>query len=498
MKTHLLIIIILGLLLGFKHKPEQGKENHDVEAYPNIVWIMLEDWGYQLSCYSEPGISTPNIDRLAADGIRFTNSFATSPVCSPSRSAMMTGFYQNYIGANQHRTGKKFGFPKDSLPDGIKPITYYLKKVGYHTSLMNSDKTDLNFLYNDTLFDSNDWSNREQGQPFFAQITYEGSHRKWERDSLNPIEINSVRVPPYYPQTDLVKRDWANGLEAMQNVDRQVGKLLDRLDKEGISDNTIVFLIGDNGRCMPRGKQFLYDGGIQVPIIIRWPGEVKKGTVSEDLVSTLDLSKTILDIIGATPQVPLQGLNILDGSTQTRFFLFAARDKMDSTHDAMRAIRSKKFKLIQNLMPERPYCQYNKYKENYYPTLAQLNVMSMKGELSEDQAKFMMSYKPGYELYDLENDPYELNNLVDNSEYDSIESIYRKELEIWRKKVNDTDITPVFRDGGWPADYPTKSLKEWKEILEKFDTWVFREPTSKMKHPVAPLWKNKKSKNNED
>ncbi|MEX0275436.1 MAG: sulfatase-like hydrolase/transferase, partial [Flavobacteriaceae bacterium] len=264
-KIRLLIFFICGIsVLGCR--PEQKQEN----KRPNIVWIMLEDWGYQLSCYGEPGIQTPNVDRLAAEGMLYVNSFCTAPVCSPSRSAMMTGFHQNFIGAHQHRTAKKFGMPKKNLPEGIRPITSYLRDAGYHRVLMQSKKTDLNFIHGD-LFDSNDWKNREVGQPFFAQITYEGTHRKWKRDSINPIDINEVEVPPYYPQTNLVKRDWANGLEAMQLVDRQVGKLLQRLENEGLRENTLVFLIGDNGRCMPRGKQFLYDGGIQVPMMVRWP-----------------------------------------------------------------------------------------------------------------------------------------------------------------------------------------------------------------------------------
>ncbi|MCG8387845.1 MAG: sulfatase-like hydrolase/transferase, partial [Cytophagales bacterium] len=238
-----------------------GKEDEEATK-PNIVWIMLEDWGYQLSCYGEPGIQTPNIDKVAAQGIRYTRSFATSPVCSPSRSAMMTGFHQSYIGAHQHRTKNgEPGFSKKPLPDGIKPFTQLLGQEGYFTCFMKpSRKTDLNFTYEGELYQGKDWSEREEGQPFFAQVTFGGTHRRWKRDTLDPIDISEVVLPPYYPQTDLAKRDWANGLEAAQIVDRQVGALLDRLENEGLADNTLVFIIGDNGRCMPRGKQFLYDG----------------------------------------------------------------------------------------------------------------------------------------------------------------------------------------------------------------------------------------------
>ncbi len=455
------------------------------KAPPNILWIMLEDWGHQLSCYGEPGIQTPYVDQLASEGIRYTNAFCTSPVCSPSRSAMMTGFHQNFIQANQHRTGEQFGIPKQPLPQGIKPLTEYLRAAGYHTALMLSKKTDLNFIHDKKLFDSRDWADRKEGQPFFAQVTFQMTHRKWQRDSVAPISIDSVVVPPYYPQTDLVKRDWANGLEAMQIVDRQVGQLLRRLEEEGLEENTLVFLIGDNGRCMPRGKQFLYDGGVQVPLIVKWPQHLRENTINEDLVSTLDITKTILDLVGASPQLPLHGRNLFDGATANREYIFAARDKMDSTHDALRSIRSKQYKLIHNLMPERPYMQFNRYKEDFYPTLAEMNVMFLKGELNEDQRKFMAPAKPEFELYDMVNDPHELHNLADHLDYKEIKNEYLDKLNTWRESVNDQGVTDAFRKGGWPADFPTRTLQEWEAHLEGFKPWVYRKPNDQIKHPYA-------------
>ncbi len=464
-----------------------GCTNPDkIRSKPNIVWIMLEDWGYQLSCYNEPGISTPNLDKVASNGIRFTNSFCTAPVCSPSRSAMITGFHQNYIHANQHRTDGS-GFERKPLPYGIKPITHLLEEAGYFTCFMQTRKTDLNFTLERPVYQGKDWSERAEGQPFFAQLTFPGTHRRWKRDPERPIGIDDVRLPPYYPQTELAKRDWANGLESMQVVDRQVGEVLERLDKEGLSENTVVFIIGDNGRCMPRGKQFLYDGGIQVPIIVRWPGKIDRGQVNDDLVSTIDISKTILDIAGVDPGYDLHGLNLLNGETNDRKYVFAARDKMDSTHDAMRAVRTRNFKLIHNLMPERAYCQYNNYKERSYPVLALLNVMNLKGELNADQAKFMADHKPEFELYDLQNDPWELNNLSDNADFLDIKNELLSVLNDWRENViKDEGVSEDFRNGGWPSTYPTKSLEEWETTLELFRPWVFRQPGEKMEHPFYP------------
>ncbi len=188
--------------------------------------------------------------------------------------------------------------------------------------------------------------------------------------------------PPITRDTSFARRDWANGLEQMQLVDRQIGELLTRLDKEGLADNTIVFFIGDHGRCHIRGKQFLYDGGIRIPMIMRWPDKVKPGQVSSDLVTSIDICATVLEVAGVTAPVPLHGKSLFSEDIKKRRHIFAARDKMDETHDAMRAIRSKRFKLIQNLMPERPWCQFNRYKESAYPVLAEMNILNIKGQLT--------------------------------------------------------------------------------------------------------------------
>ncbi|HJO53644.1 MAG TPA: sulfatase, partial [Verrucomicrobiota bacterium] len=282
----------------------------DADSRPNILWIMLEDWSADLSCYGTKGLHTPNIDQLAADGQRFTHAFTTSPVCSTSRSAMITGFHQNYIGANQHRTrGKK------PLPHGIKPMPQLLQAAGYYTALMISKKTDCNFTTGGSLFMGKDWKERKKGQPFFVQVTFEGTHRSWSRDRQRPIDEKNIDLPPYYPDVPMIRRDWANGLEQAQISDRRVGKLLLRLKDEGLAENTLVFLIGDHGRCMPRGKQFLYDGGIQIPMIARWPGKLKAGEVRTDMVMAIDITKTILDVAKVTPPHPLHGKNLFSGDT---------------------------------------------------------------------------------------------------------------------------------------------------------------------------------------
>ncbi len=487
---------------------------------PNILWIMIEDWSPDLSCYGTKGVHTPHVDQLASQGIRYESAFTTSPVCSTSRSAMMTGFHQNYIRANQHRE-----YDKQPLPHGIKPIPHLFQEAGYFTALM-SYKTDCNFTPNTKteLFMGEDWSDRNPDQPFFARITFGGTHRPWHRDPQRPIDIDEVELPPYYPDTPFCRRDWANGLEQMQLVDREVGTLLKRLDDEGLADNTLVFFLGDHGRCHIRGKQFLYDGGIHIPMIVRWPGKVDAGQVSDDLVMSIDVCATVLEAAGIEAPVPLHGKSLFSDEVKNRKYVFAARDKMDETHDSMRAIRSHDFKLIQNLMPERPWCQYNRYKEGAYPMLAAMNVMHMKGELTPQQAIFLASEKPEVELFDLKNDPHELNNLAGDPKYASVKAELLAKLNDWRTDVIDdqgvsddfraTGVFPAsnpepsvdnwvnknakkydFNKNGWPAWYPTRTLAEWEKAVAAWEPYLFRESDGSVARPqTVHATKKKKSK----
>ncbi|HZX75473.1 MAG TPA: sulfatase [Cyclobacteriaceae bacterium] len=408
---------------------------------PNIIWIITEDMSLELGCYGDPTVKTPNLDKLAAKGTRYTNTFATAPVCSASRSALITAMYQTSIDAQNHRSHRDDGY---ALPEPIKPITEYLKNAGYYTVLgeLKEDgikgygKTDYNFNLDKTIFDSNDWKGRKQDQPFFAELMVSVTHRGpvWKTDVQKhepQIDPAKVILPPFYPDHPIAREDWATYLESIQLMDTYVGTILKRIDDENLTDNTVIIFTSDHGRCMVRDKQFIYDGGIQIPFIMRWPGQIKEGQVNSDLISAIDISATILQIAGIALPDYIEGRSFLGKDVKKRDYIIAARDRMDETVDKMRCVRTKQFKYIKNYMPERPYMQANNYKETEYPVWNLLKELNAQGKLTPAQALFVAPTKPPEEFYDIVADPYELNNLYKDPKYQKQLAAMRKTLEAW-------------------------------------------------------------------
>ncbi|MCA9268314.1 MAG: sulfatase, partial [Planctomycetales bacterium] len=438
-------------------------------ARPNLLWIIAEDCCPDIGCYGTKEVKTPNLDALAGEGALFRRAFTTAPVCSASRSAMMVGMYQHCVGASQHRTANK-----KPLPEGVRTYLAHLRDAGYYTCTAAAAKTDLNYVVDEPLFDGKGWEGRKPGQPFVCQATIPTTHRAFKRDKENPIDPASVVIPPYYPDHPVTRRDWADYLESWQLVDRQVGELLKKLKDDGLADNTVVVFIGDHGRCHVRGKQFLYDGGLHIPLLVRWPGKIKPGTERDDMVSSIDITATLVAAGAGKVPAHMQGRDLFAEDRQERECVFAHRDKMDDTHDAMRAVRTKDFKYILNLMPERAYCQLNEYKERSYPVLALLNVMHMKGELNPVQDRFMADHKPPVELYDLRSDPFETVNLAGDPKYAEAEKQLAALLTNWRQETGDQDPSDEFRRGGWSPKYPTHSLEQWEGILAKWEKQLFQ------------------------
>ena len=414
-------------------------------AKPNILWIISEDTCPDYGCYGNTIVKTPNVDRLASQGVRFTNAFATSPVCSPVRSGFNTGMYPTSIGAHNHRTRDK-----KPLHPPVKVITRFFQDAGYYTAnvtnpapgVRGTAKQDWNFDPGPAPFNGEDWNELKSHQPFFAQVNLQLTHREFVRDPEIPIDPAKVEIPPYYPDHPITRRDWADYLESLQVLDREVGKVMDNLDKEGLADNTLVIYFGDHGRPHVRAKQWLYEGGIHIPLIIRWPGHTKPGSVNDDLVSTIDFAPTCMELAGITPPDYMQGNVFMGSHKKERDYIFAARDRCDETVDRIRCVRDKRFKYIRNFMPERPYMQLNSYKRREYPVFSLLQVLHKQGKLTPAQELFMRDTRPVEELYDLQNDPWEIHNLADDPTYQDRLVAMRGTLDTWIKETGDQGEIP--------------------------------------------------------
>ncbi|MDQ8183133.1 sulfatase-like hydrolase/transferase [Pelagicoccus sp. SDUM812005] len=441
------------------------------DTRPNIIWVMGEDMGPELSCYGHPAIHTPHFDALAEQGTRFTQAFGTASSCTPNRNAMMTGLYQTRVDLqDQRRRGIK-------LPHPVRPITHILQEAGYYTAIGcgYSQKTDLNFEV-DNLFDGRDWSGRAEGQPFFAQITLYESHRLvdgWKKiteTAERPVDRDAVEFPPYFPDHPVVREDWARYLESIQYIDNSFGEIMKRLHQEGIADKTIVIFIGDNGQCHLRGKCWLYDAGIHVPFIVRDPtGKFGVGEVNHDLVSTIDISATILDWAGIEVPDYFDGRSLIAEDYTPREYVFSATDLLDSVMDRIRSVRTDRYKYIRNYTPENGYLDSIYVQENrpMYPVIQDLY---QQGKLNAAQSAFLAETKPLEELYDLQNDPYELNNLADSTAHASLKKSLSKQLDAWLEDTADKGLAEQRRieklATGTTAD-PATYLAEFQDEFEK-------------------------------
>jgi arylsulfatase A-like enzyme len=416
---------------------------------PNILWLIAEDFGPHLGCWGTKEVSTPNLDALAASGVRYPRFFTTAPVCSPSRSAFMTGMYQTTIGAHNHRSHRDDGY---KLPEGVRVLTDWMRDAGYFTAnvrelpaelgFKGTGKTDWNFTYAGQPFDSDEWSDLKTHQPFFAQVNFQETHRTFHAPPhADPAK---VEIPPYYPDHPVTRADWAKYLDSATDLDRKVGQILEQLEKDGLAENTVVFFSGDNGQAHVRGKQFCYDSGLNVPLIIRWPKAIPvprhftPGTVDERLLASIDLAPTMLAIAGAKKPEKMEGeIFLSDSAGQPRKYVFGARDRCDETVFRFRTVRTERYRYIRNFTPERPFLQKNDYKQRQYPVWTLLPQLDAAGKLTPLQKFLTAPSMPEEELYDVVADPHETKNLIDSPEHAAVLKELRGVLENWIDESND-------------------------------------------------------------
>ena len=505
-------LVLIIILLSSKANQEVKEES------PNILWIYLEDTSPLLSCYDYPLSQTPNIDKLADNGVRFTNAFMPAPVCSACRSGIITGMMPTSINAQNHHSSRT----KESaiyLREDIKTIPELFKDEGYYT--FNNGKDDYNFVYNRfDLYDQDYFEHPLYGKsgeridlavlkdkaPFFGQIQLYGGKEifssEFKNRVKNPVDRSKIVLPPYLPNDSVIIEEYANHIDAIQITDNRLGEIMGKLRKESLLENTIIFFFSDHGMRLTRHKQFLYDGGIHVPLIVcRYKNNkaVKGGIVREDLISGLDIGTTSLGLAGIEIPEYMEGVDFFAEDFNGREYVISSRDRCDFSIDRIRSVRGKEFKYIRNYMTDRPYMQKSYMDVDSVPFVLRMKTLYEENKLNEVQARFMSDERPAEELYDLINDPFELNNLADDSAYSEVLKQYQHILNQWVKNTDDKGQYPEdieglkFMLGIWGKHVVNPEYEPLKKENKNFGGSLFYMKSEKWKK-----FSNSKQQSNEE
>ncbi|WP_166831731.1 sulfatase family protein [Thalassoroseus pseudoceratinae] len=460
MKT--LFYSVCGLLLTFTSSLADDQ--------PNVLLIVSEDNGPELGCYGDPYASTPNLDGLAAEGVRFANAFVPYSVCSPSRACFLTGLrpHQNgHIGLATH----KFAMYREDTPNFVT----LLKKRGYRTGIIG--KLHVNpasaFPFDFTAIPSANFQRKQSpadyaaeanrffaqpdGAPWFLSVNYPDAHLPFLRQAnqlpIDPLDADEVKPMPWIGvDTPRLRKQVANYYNCLERLDHAVGLLLDELKKTGQADNTLVFYIGDHGAQFPRGKGTVYEPGLRVPMIVRWPGHTQSGQVRHELVSTLDLLPTALRAAGVQPEGNLPGRALQPllaeaATDKTRRYIFGfTTGSFPGNCFVQHSVRDERFKLISSPRPGTDNLIARSYLNPSHPYFV------VSGATTADQSAIALHVRngfdrwlrpPRFELYDLKNDPHEWHNLADDSEYAAVKTRLIKTLTEMQKETRDPFLDPA-------------------------------------------------------
>lgn len=438
---------------------------------PNILWLVAEDLSPLIPPFGDSTIETPNLSRLAAEGICFDNVYSTSGVCSPSRAALATGLHPVTFGANNMRNGPWYRTPVSEKnivdfnenapkgvtayegvpPAGVRMMSEYLREAGYYCT--NNAKEDYQFQKTvmawDESSDKAHWRNRPNSeQPFFAVFNFGSTHESqiWKQKDKPLLVDNNldVPIPPYLPDTEIAKNDIRRFYSNIKKMDTEVGEILKQLEADGLLDNTIIVWYTDHGGCLPRQKRLLYDSGLKVPMIVRFPKKQYAGTRDNRMISFIDFAPTTLSLANIEPPKNIHGTAFL-GKFQAKKmpkYIFAAADRFDEKYAKGRAVRGERFKYIRH---------YSEANEPIYLDLAyrkqqpiMMEMLRLKDEkaLNETQLLWFKTPKPKEELYDTWNDKHEINNLVNNPKYAAKLSELRQANEDFQNRFEDLAMLP--------------------------------------------------------
>jgi arylsulfatase A-like enzyme len=414
---------------------------------PNILWLTSEDNSPYLGCYGDAQAQTPHLDKLAAQGLRYRNAFANAPVCSTSRTTLITGMYATSLGAHHHRSSV-------AIPAGFKLYPEVLRAAGYYTT--NNSKTDYNLPGGAKAWHESSakahYKNRAPGQPFFAVFNHTSSHEsqvapKGGKTAFR-IAPEKIKLPPYHPDTPDIRRDWANYYDQITVMDGQIGALLAELEAAGLAEDTIVFYYGDHGGALPRGKRNIHDSGTRVPFIVRIPAKwahlapARPGAWVEQPVSFVDFPATVFSLCGVTIPANYEGRPFLgDKKAAPREHVFLYRGRMDERYDTVRAVRDRAFRYVRNYAPHRPWGQHYSYPFQVQPSMRSWFAEFEAGRCNELQAAYWKP-KPAEEFYRIEGDPYELRNLAADPAHAARREALRRALRAEIVATRDAGFLP--------------------------------------------------------
>jgi len=431
--------------------------NRTESKQPNILWITCEDTSPYLGCYGDPYAITPNLDRLAGESIVYTNAYATAPVCAPSRSCLITGVYATSTGTQHLRS-------EVSLPARVEPFPKRLRAAGYYCS--NNYKEDYNFtdagIWDDSSHTAH-WRNRKPYQPFFSVFNIMTTHQgqingsdetffATYRSQLSPAERHDEKtlpLPPYYPDTPMLRKIWCRYYDLMTIMDKQVGELLAQLEADGLAENTIVFFFADHGLGLPRFKRTLYDSGLRVPLLVRLPrrhqhlAKLAPGTRTDRLVSFVDFAPTVLSLAGLPTLLDtMQGGAFLgQHEAAPHEYVYGASSRVDEAYEVSRSVRDRHFKYIRHFLPHLPYVQPSEYPDRA-EIMQEFRRLVKADTLIGPQRNLWEPTKPVEELYDTQADPHEMKNLAQAPTHRLTLERLRAELRNWMLATHDAGLLP--------------------------------------------------------
>lgn len=426
---------------------------HAAPARPNILWITFEDASPTLGCYGDAYALTPNLDALAARSIRYTRAFAPTGVCATSRSSLITGMFASTLGTQHMRSVA-------TLPAAIRPFPAYLREAGYYCS--NNVKTDYNFPTPAGVWDDSSntahWRGRPPGQPFFAvfnsMITHESRIRADPKiiarlTASQRHDPAAAILPPWLTDTPAVRQEWARYHDLLTIFDTyDLPAILRQLEDDGLADDTIIFVFSDQGVGVPRAKTFIFEAGLQVPLLVHFPPKWRHlaragaGTSDDRLVSLIDLAPTVLSLAGVKIPDQIQGLPLLGSQAgPPRERVHAIKDRMGERIDMSRTVRDSRFKYQRNYLPYLPHYPWHDYMDRM-ETSKEFRRLAAAGQLAGGQAYFMAGQKDLEELYDLAADPHELNNLAKDPRHAAVLRRLREEHFAWARGTVDTGFIP--------------------------------------------------------